>query len=230
MGCLAIIWKLFLVGIVTLALFLAGVMLLAFLESAKQSGPATQSADTRSVDARSTNPSIAGDQVAESGPPPSLERRIELAQEALGSLKLRAKEALESVVVSKEPDAALRQVVLSFETIADGSGGANKLAKQLSEETTQIRNTMQSVRANSHLSKNDKNDLLKTLAAQELSVRKTLGQAQEFCDELRSIQTNEIPSWTLAYSHFVTVLGASEAHKRIAPRIEAAASKLGAAK
>jgi hypothetical protein len=233
MSCLASIGKLFIVGLVAAALFVVGVLVLAAFQAANQGSPAHQEVAQPAVGGSQgqamTHVQTPEPMPSPPPPPPSLEQRIASAQEALQNLKLGAKETLESAVASQDPDAALRQVTVSLETIADGSSGANALAKQLSEEMTEIRGKMQSVKNNAYLSKNDKNDLLKTLMTQEAAVQKALGQAQLFCGDLRSIQTKEIPSWTSAYSHFVTVLGASEALKKIAPRIKASANKLGSA-
>lgn len=226
MSCLAGIGKLLLFGIVLVAFFVVGIFALAIFDVATGGDNKTATIqDVRAENVGAQTPVAVAQPTAT--PPPSLERRIESAQEALGNLKRGAREALESAVSSNEPDTALRQVTLSLETIADGPNGANSIAKQLSEEMVEIRDKTQSIRNNAYLPKTDKNELMKELAKQEASVQKTLGQARKFCDELRSIQTNDIPSWTSAYSHFVTVLGSSEALKKIAPRIKAAAGKLG---
>lgn len=227
MSCLAGIGKLLLFGLILVAFFVAGIFALAIFDVATGEEDKTAAIQDVRVENGGGQAPVATAQPTATPPPPSLEQRIGSAQEALGNLKLAAREALESAVSSQEPDAALRQVTLSLETIADGSNGANSIAKQLSEEMVEIRDKTQSIRNNAYLPKTDKNELMKELAKQEASVHKTLGQARKFCDELRSIQTNDIPSWTSAYSHFVTVLGSSEALKKIAPRIKAAAGKLG---
>lgn len=227
MSCLGAIGKLFLGLVAGAVLLVVAALVLAGIQSGRQAGSVTQEAVHDSSTGQSQN---ASNEIATPTPtprPPSLEERIELNQRELIDLRLKAKEALKSAVSSSAPDAALRQITLSFETIADGPEGANSVTKKLTEELNSIREKTKSVRANTYLSQGDKNELTKTLAAQEASVQKTLAQARKFCDELRSIQTKEIPSWTSAYSHFVTVLGASEALKKIAPRIMTAAKRLG---
>jgi hypothetical protein len=227
MSCVGSIAKLLLIGLVLAALFVAGIFVVAIFDVMTGGDDVSATQELR-TDGSESQVAVASAPIpTPPPPPPSLEQRIESAQEALRNLKLGAQEALNAAVSSTEPDAALREVTLSLETVADGANGANSVAKQLSEEMSEIQNKMQSIRTNTYLSKADKNELLKTLTAQQVSVQKTLGQARKFCDELRSIQTKDIPSWTSTYSHFVTVLGSSEALKKIAPRIKAAAGRLG---
>ena len=229
MSCLAGIGKLFIVGLVAVALFVVGIFVLAVLDP---NGESSAQLEGERVSGEGSQGQIEVQKQAPEPiptpppPPPSPDQRIASAQQALGNLKLSAKNALESAVSSQDPDAALRQVTISLETIADGSNGANALAKQLSEELADIRSKTLSVKNNAYLSKSDRNDLLKTLTAQEATAQKILAETQRFCNELRLIQAKEIPSWTSAYSQFVTVLGASEALKKIASRIKASAKKL----
>jgi hypothetical protein len=230
MSCLGAIVKLFLGLVAGAVLLVVAALVLAGIQSGRQAGSSTQESVHHSGAGKSQNASNEIAAPTPPPPPPSLEERIEREQGELIDLRLKAKEALESALSSSAPDAALRQITLSFETIVDGPEGANSVAKRLTEELNGIREKTKSVRANARLSQGDKNELTRTLAAQEAAVQRTLGQARKFCDELRSIQTKEIPSWTSAYSHFVTVLGASEALNKIAPRIRAAANRLGPAR
>lgn len=231
MSCLGAIGRLFVALIIVAALLVLGVIVLAIFQAAKQPEPAGHHAEAPSVAAErrpeaTVQPSAPMPTPAPT-PPPSVEERINIARERLGLLTTKAKDALKAATDADDPESALRQVKIDLESIADGPEGANAIANQLKEELSQISEKTQSIRANTLLSYNDKNELAQTLAGQQVVVQKALADADNFCRSLRSIQTKDIPAWMSTYSHFASILGPAEALKKISSRIESSASTLG---